>query len=76
MKPECFEVVSSISSKMVDYIEDDQKCYLVMEYVKGKSLGEYIRSGERFSIKEIIKYGIEITEIFVYFITKTTGILW
>ena len=47
--------------KMVDYIEDDQKCYLVMEYVKGKSLGEYIRSGERFSIKEIIKYGIEIT---------------
>ena len=53
--------------KMVDYIEDDQKCYLVMEYVKGKSLGEYIRSGERFSIKEIIKYGIEITEIFVYF---------
>lgn len=53
--------------KMVDYIENDQKCYLVMEYVKGKSLGEYIRNGERFSIKEIIKYGIEITEIFVYF---------
>ena len=53
--------------KMVDYIEDDQKCYLVMEYIKGKSLGEYIRSGEGFSIKEIIKYGIEITEIFVYF---------
>lgn len=53
--------------KMVDYIEDNQKCYLVMEYVKGKSLGEYIRSGERFPITEIVKYGIEITEIFVYF---------
>ena len=53
--------------KMLDYIEDNQKCYLVMEYVKGKSLGEWIRSGKRFSIKELTKYGIEITEIFVYF---------
>mgnify|MGYP000737889143 FL=1 len=36
--------------KMIDYIEDNRKCYLVMEYVRGKSLGEYLRGGKHFSI--------------------------
>lgn len=34
--------------KMIDYIEDNRKCYLVMEYVRGKSLGEYLRGGKHF----------------------------
>ena len=34
--------------KMIDYIEDNRKCYLVMEYVKGKSLGECLRGGKHF----------------------------
>ena len=53
--------------KMIDYIEEDQKCYLVMEYIKGKSLGEYLRAGKRFSLNEILKYGMEIAEVLSYF---------
>ena len=53
--------------KMVDYIEDNRKCYLIMEYVKGKSLGEYLREGKRFSVNEILKYGMEIAEVLSYF---------
>ena len=53
--------------KMVDYVEDNRKCYLVMEYVRGKSLGEYLRNGKHFSINEIVKYGMEISEVFSYF---------
>ena len=53
--------------KMIDYIEDDRKCYLVMEYIRGKSLGEYLRDGKRFSVNEIVKYGMEIAEVFSYF---------
>ena len=53
--------------KMIDYIEDDQKCYLVMEYVRGKSLGEHLRDGKHFSANEIVKYGMEIAEVFSYF---------
>ena len=53
--------------KMIDYIEDERKCYLVMEYVRGKSLGEYLRDGKRFSVNEIVKYGMEIAEVFSYF---------
>ena len=36
--------------KMIDYIEDNRKCYLVMEYVRGKSLGEYLRGGRLYLI--------------------------
>lgn len=53
--------------KMIDYIEDNRKCYLVMEYVRGKSLGEYLRDGKRFSVNEIVKYGMEIADVFSYF---------
>ena len=53
--------------KMIDYIEDNRKCYLVMEYVRGKSLGEYLRGGKHFSINEIVKYGMEISDVFSYF---------
>ena len=53
--------------KMIDYIEDNRKCYLIMEYVKGKSLGEYLREGKRFSVNEILKYGMEIAEVLSYF---------
>lgn len=53
--------------KMTDYIENDQKCYLVMEYIRGKSLGEYLREGKHFSANEIVKYGMEIAEVFSYF---------
>ena len=52
--------------KMIDYIEDDGKCFLIMEYIKGKSFGEYLRIGKSFSIKEIVKYGTEIADVLSY----------
>ncbi len=52
--------------KMVDYIENGRSCYLVMEYIRGKSLGEYLREGKCFSVNEIIRFGMEIAEVFVY----------
>jgi len=38
-----------------------------MEYVRGKSLGEYLKDGKRFSANEIVKYGMEIVDVFSYF---------
>lgn len=52
--------------KMVDYIENDGNCYLVMEYIRGKTLGEYLRDGKCFSMNEIIRFGMEIAEVFSY----------
>ena len=35
--------------KIIDYMETGEYCYLIMEYIKGQSLGELLRSGKRFS---------------------------
>jgi len=58
--------------KMIDYIEDNRKCYLVMEYVRGKSLGEYLRGGKHFSII----WNGDFRCILLFSWSETTGLLW
>ena len=41
-------------------------CYLIMEYIKGQSLGELLRSGKRFSLREILALGKEIARVLEY----------
>ena len=33
---------------MIDYTEQNDHCYLVMEYIRGKSLGQYLNEEEYF----------------------------
>ena len=50
--------------KIIDYVETGEYCYLIMEYIKGQSLGELLRSGKRFSLREILALGKEYWNIF------------
>jgi serine/threonine-protein kinase len=52
--------------KMVDYLEKGEFCYLVMEYVQGKSLGWYLEQGRKFSKEEILDYGISVAQVIGY----------
>ena len=45
---------------------DDEKTFLVMEYVNGKSIGQRMREGEQFSCRQILKIGIVLSEILRY----------
>lgn len=56
--------------KMIDYIEKDGKAYIVMEYIRGNSLGKLLRDGKHFSAMEIIQYGLEIADILEYLHTR------
>ena len=56
--------------KMIDYIEKDGKAYIVMEYIRGNSLGKLLRDGKHFSATEIIQYGLEIADILEYLHTR------
>ena len=40
--------------KMFDFAEKDDCCYLVMEYIHGKSFAQHLREGREFSMKEIL----------------------
>ena len=52
--------------KIIDYMETGEYCYLIMEYIKGQSLGELLRSGKRFSLREILALGKEIARVLEY----------
>ncbi|MDC7286400.1 protein kinase [Blautia schinkii] len=52
--------------KMVDYLEKDEFCYLVMEYIRGKSLGQWLREGRHFSVSEAVGFGMEAAEVLQY----------
>ncbi|MCF0132947.1 MAG: protein kinase [Blautia sp.] len=52
--------------RMIDYIERQNACYLVMEYIRGKNLTELKKSGKRFSADELIRIGMEIAHVLDY----------
>ncbi len=52
--------------KIIDYVETEEDCYLIMEYIKGQSLGELLRSGKQFSLRETLALGKEITRVLEY----------
>lgn len=51
---------------MIDYAERGEYCYLVMEYIQGKSLEEYLKEGRQFTPEEILRIGNRILQIFIY----------
>ena len=50
----------------VELLESGTKSFLVMEAVNGKSIGQRMRKGERFSSREILKTGIALSGILCY----------
>lgn len=56
--------------KMIDYVEKEDACYLVMEYIKGQSLEEKQKEGKNFSIKEIVTIGLFLADVLDYLHTR------
>lgn len=52
--------------KLVDYVEEQEKCYLIMEYIRGKNLQDWIHAGKKFSYSEILEIGISVAKVLEY----------
>lgn len=52
--------------QMMDYVEQENFCYLVMEYIPGKTLQELIKEDRSFSVEEVVVIGTELTDILKY----------
>lgn len=52
--------------RMVDYVENGEHCYLVMEYIRGKSLGQLCKEGHTFSAEELLSYGDTVLSVLEY----------
>lgn len=52
--------------RMIDYVERGDCCYLVMEYIRGKSLRQWMEEGRIFHLEELLDMAITMTEVLGY----------
>lgn len=52
--------------RMIDYAEKGEYCYLVMEFIQGKSLEEWKKEGRRFQDEELLSFGIMMAQVLGY----------
>ena len=62
--------------KMIDYTEQNGHCYLVMEYIRGKSLRQYLDEGKVFSGEEILSIADTVLEILKYLHSRKPAVYY
>ena len=62
--------------KMIDYTERGNFCYIIMEYIHGRSLEEYIQEGYVFSIEEILCIGDVTLQVLEYFHSRKPAVFY
>lgn len=55
---------------MLDYVEKTEYCYLVMEYIQGRSLGELLEEGRVFTKAEILDLAMASADVLDYLHTR------
>lgn len=62
--------------RMIDYVEQKERCFLVMEYIRGKSLRQCLDQGRVFSPEEIIYVGETVLKIFAYLHSERPAVFY
>lgn len=72
-------LLSKISNERIvslyDVFVEDQRAYLILEYVNGFSLRQLIEKGKEYQLKTILEYGIQMCEILSYLHTSNPPII-
>lgn len=61
---------------IVDYFEQDGSLYLVMEYVEGENLAEYVRRRGHLAEREVFERGLVLVELLGYLHSQTPPIIF
>ena len=62
--------------KIIDYVETGEYCYLIMEYIRGQSLGEILKNKGDFSIEETLRLGNEIAKVLEYLHSRKPAVCY
>jgi len=63
--------------KVSDFFVEEGRYYLVMAYIKGKSLGELLRGrSEPFPIKSVLEWAVQLVEVLAYLHKQDPPILF
>lgn len=64
------EVLKQLSHQalpqIIDFFEEGGECYLVMEYVEGITLEQYLRKFGRVEVDRAVKWAVELSEVLNY----------
>ena len=52
--------------QVYDFVREDGIVYTVMDYIRGESLDKYLKSGERFPQKQMVKWSCQLLEALAY----------
>jgi serine/threonine-protein kinase len=61
---------------VVDYFDEGDDCYLVMEFVEGENLAEYVRRRGPLSEEKAFDYGLELAELLHFLHTQEPPIIF
>ena len=62
--------------KMIDYAEREEFCYIIMEYIRGKSLEDLLKTGRTFSLEEILKITDTVLKILDYLHSRKPAVFY
>lgn len=62
--------------KMLDYAEREEHCYIIMEYIRGRSLEQYLQDGYVFSLEEILHTGDVILQVLEYLHSRKPAVYY
>jgi tRNA A-37 threonylcarbamoyl transferase component Bud32 len=59
-----------------DHFADPQHWYVVMEYIRGETLEDYLARRGRLSVRQVLKIGITLSTLLTYLHTRTPPIIF
>lgn len=62
--------------RMIDYLEKDDHCYLVMEYIRGYSLQQWMEKGRCFSTEEVMDFGKTLCGVLGYLHSQNPPVIY
>ena len=62
--------------KMIDYAEREEFCYIIMEYIQGKSLEQMQKEGRVFTLEEILRTGDRVLSVLEYLHSRKPAVFY
>lgn len=61
---------------ITDTIEDGENRYLVMEYIEGKNLGDYVRERGRIGQEQAVEWVMDLAEALIYLHERSSPVIY
>ncbi len=61
--------------QVYDYFIENNQVYTVMEYIEGENFQQLLKKGTKFTTKDIIKWGTQLSEVVAYLHSQTPPII-